>query len=131
MNNAIELHDSEISAVCLSDCELRVVFDPAYVHCSAGRPGVDPGLGYLQSAELVFTNAQLAQNGGDCTGTISGGFVANDLVEYANVIPLPLTLSGRISAEIIFNTGAVMKVTGSGLSCLLKGDARYLEAYEG
>ena len=65
------------------------------------------------------------------TGTISSGFIANELVEYANVIPVPITLSGHILAEITFNSGAVMKVTASGLFCVPTGDARFLEAYEG
>jgi hypothetical protein len=131
MNSAIELHDSDISAVRLSGSELRLVFNPAYVHRSAGRPGVDPGQGYLQPVELVFSDAQSSEHGGECIGTISSGFVANELVEYANVIPLPITLSGQVSAEITFNSGAVMRVTGSGLSCVSAGDARFLEAYEG
>ena len=131
MNSAIEFHDSDICAVRLSGSELRLVFNPAYVHRSAGRPGIDPGQGYLQPVEMVFSDAQSSEHGGECIGTISSGFVATELVEYANVIPLPIALSGQVSAEITFNSGAVMSVTGSGLSCVPTGDARFVEAYEG
>jgi hypothetical protein len=131
MNSALELHDSYICAVRLSGSELHLVFDPGYVHRSDGRPGIDPGHGYLQTAVLVFTDAQSSELGSECLGTISSGFVANELVEYANVIPLPLTLTGRVSAEITFNSGAVIRVTGTGLSCVPTGAARYLEAYKG
>ncbi|MEO7107843.1 MAG: hypothetical protein ABIZ09_15820 [Rhodoferax sp.] len=131
MNSAIEFHDSDISAVRLSGSELRLVFNPAYVHRSAGRPGIDPGKGYLQPVEMVFSDAQSSERGGECIGTISSGFVATELVEYANVIPLPIALSGQVWAEITFNSGAVMRVTSTGFACVPTGDARYLEAYEG
>ncbi len=131
MNSALELHDSDICAVRLSGSELRLVFKAAYVHRSTGRPGIDPGLGYLQPAEMVFTDAKFSEHGGDCMGTVSGGFVGNELVEHANVIPLPLTLSGQVSAEITFSSGAVIKISGTGLSCVQTGDAQYLEVYEG
>lgn len=131
MNSAIELHDSDIRELRRSGSELRVVFDPAYVHRSSGRPGTDPGEGFLQAGELVFVGGRATERGGACLGTLSDGFVAGRELKHSNVMPLPLALDGPVSAEFTFVSGAVLTVTGTSVCWIATGEARCLEAYEG
>jgi hypothetical protein len=131
MNSAIELHDSDIVELRRSGRELRVVLDPAYVHRSTGQPAIDSGSGHLQTGELVFAEAQVSELGGICVGTITDGFVAAGTVRHTNVVPLPLHLEGPVSAEFVFTSGAVLRVTSAGVIWVPTGEARYVEAYEG
>jgi len=55
--------------------------------------------------------------------------VEND--KFENVIPLPLGLSGPVSATIAFSSGSILAVTATGVCYRTTGPARFLEAYEG
>lgn len=131
MNSALELHDSDVLELRWRGSELRVVFDHAYLHQSAGRPGIDAGSGYLQPGELVFLAARVSELGGACVGTVSDGYVADGPMTHSNVVPLPLAVDGPVEAAFTFTSGAVLTVTGGGVSWVPTGEARYLEAYEG
>jgi hypothetical protein len=131
MNSAIELHDSEVAAIRMSGGALHVVFESAYVHRSAGQPGIDAGSGYAQPAEMVFSDAQYSQSGGPCIGTISDGEISTEGAKFENEIPLPFSALGHVSATIVFASGGVLKVTGKGVSCVATGPARFVEAYDG
>jgi hypothetical protein len=57
MNQAIELHDSELSAVVVHEDSVEVLLQSAYIRRSAGDPGKDADTGWLQSATLTFSGA--------------------------------------------------------------------------
>src|SRR5258708_25939873 len=99
MNSAIELHDSDVAAIRMSGGALHVVFESAYVHRSAGRPGTDAGSGYLQPAEMIFSDAQYSESAGPCTGAISDGEISTEVEKFDNMIPLPFSALGNVSAE--------------------------------
>ena len=130
MNAALELHDFEVTEVKVGRDTLRIVFDPAYVHCSSGRPGVDPGEGFLQPAELIFSEAAWSGLSAECGGTVSDGCV---LVgeESFGLVPCPLQISGEVAARIEFTSGKVLTVKAKGVSCETLGPGRWLEAYAG
>lgn len=131
MNTGVELHDSRVAEVTAVAQELRVAFRPAYVHESDGIPGTDSGWGYLQSVEFIFSDATFSEDG-ECRGTVSDGTVRTSTVEYANLVPLPLSASGKITAELVFTTGGVLKVSARAFSCRARGerDANFRERYE-
>lgn len=131
MNSALELHDSKVEAVRSLGGELRVVFISAYVHRSEGRPAVDAGIGYVEPAEMIFTDATYSESGGACVGTVSGGSLCADSTRFENLIPLPLSFSGRVSTTIAFSSGSVLEVTAAGVSYLATGPTRFVEAYDG
>jgi len=57
-NQWAELHDSEIAVLWYSQQnEAILIFSNLYIHESAGRAGVDQGIGWYQRAELVIENA--------------------------------------------------------------------------
>jgi hypothetical protein len=131
MNSAIELHDSKIEAMRMSGGDLHLVFSSAYVHRSAGRPGIDAGSGHVEPAEMVFAGASFSESGGTCIGPVSDGSLSVENGKFENFIPLPLGLSGRVSATIAFSSGSVLAVTATGVSYQATGPARFVEAYEG
>jgi hypothetical protein len=131
MNSAIELHDSEVTSVARDGQVVRVALEPAYVHRSTGRPGIDAGEGYLQAADLFFSGATGFEEEGICRGTVSDGYVSAGEREFANVVPLPFLFRGEISATFHFVSGGVLRIRASEVSCVLRGAARFVEAYEG
>ena len=114
-----------------SDATLHMIFEPAYVHRSTGRPGVDSGSGFLQPAEIVFTGAQFTEKDGPCTGSISEGLISVSGKQFNSVFPLPFNATGKVSAEFTFESGAVLSITGTGVSCASTGPAQLVDGYEG
>ena len=130
MNAALELHDSEVAEVKVGRDTLRIVFDPAYVHRSSGRPGIDAGDGFLQPAQLIFSEASWSGLPAECRGTVSDGSLLVD-EKSLGLVPCPLQVSGEIAARIEFTSGKVLTVEAKGLACELLGPGRWLEAYAG
>ena len=52
MNEAIEMHDSECLAVAVDEEGRGSVLPDAYVHRTAGEPGVSPGEGGVQRIRM-------------------------------------------------------------------------------
>ena len=131
MNNALELHDSEVSDIRMAGRTLHVVFESAYVHRSPGQPGIDAGSGYEQAAEMLFSEATYSESEGPCAGAVSDGVISTESAKFENVIPLPFSALGHVSATITFVSGGVLKVSGSAVSCVPTGPARFVEEYDG
>jgi hypothetical protein len=129
IKSALEFHDSEVVAVQMEENELHVVLEPAYIHRSAGRPGIDSGSGFLQSAEIVFTDAKFSEKEGPCSGPIEEGIVTVAGKRYNDMLPLPFTAVGAVSAEFTFESGSVLSINGAGINCFSKGQARFVEEY--
>lgn len=114
----------------MSGGALHVVFESAYVHRSSGQPGIDAGSGYAQPAEMVFSEAQYSEADGPCTGAVSDGVISTEGAKFENVVPLPFSALGHVSATITFVSGGVLKVTGRGVSCVATGPARFVETFK-
>jgi hypothetical protein len=131
MNSAIEFHDSEVASVRAVSGDLRLQFSAAYVHRSVGRPGIDSGEGFIQPAEVVFSNAVHSEANGPCIGAISDGAVVVNGEEYANHLPVPFAARGKVSGSFTFASGGVLTVAGAGVSCQVSGEAKFVEKYDG
>ncbi len=131
MKSALEFHDSDVVELRASETTLHMIFEPAYVHRSEGRPGVDAGSGFLQPAEIVFSGAKLTEKDGPCSGAISEGVITVSGKRFDSVLPLPFNQSGKASAEFTFESGAVLSVTATGVSCASTGPAVLVDGYEG
>ena len=57
MNQSIELHDSVLGEIGFAEGDAKLSFVHAYIHRSEGRPGIDPGTGWSQKAELIIEEA--------------------------------------------------------------------------
>jgi hypothetical protein len=129
MKSAIEFQGSEVVELKVEEGALHVVLEPAYVHRSQGRPGVDSGSGFLQSAEIVFADAKYVEKEGPGSGSITEGFVTVAGKRYSDMMPLPITATGVVTAEFTFESGSVLSVTAAGINCFSKGPASFVEEY--
>ena len=130
MNASLELHDSKVKLAEGASGTFRLVFSAAYVHRSEGRPGVDAGAGYIQPAELVFSEASWSEPSVACLGDLSDGWVSVN-GEKLSLVPLPFSASGQVSAEFVFVSGAVLSVSASSIACSPTGEPRFVENYAG
>jgi len=125
MNAALEFHDSEVSLVEGTDGTLRLLFSAAYIHRSEGHPGRDPGAGYMQPAELIFSGASWQGLSPECSGYLYDGSLTVD-GESLSLIPVPLTATGKLTAVFSF-LSAVLSVSASSVVCSVSGDPRFVE----
>jgi len=131
LKSAIEFHGSDVVELRQSEAELKMIFEPAYVHRSEGRPGVDSGSGFLQPAEIAFSGAKFTEKDGPCTGAIAEGLISVAGKKFDSVFPLPHNASGNITAEFTFDSGAVLTVTAAGVSSASTGPAVLVDGYDG
>ncbi|MDO9014660.1 MAG: hypothetical protein Q7U84_07790 [Polynucleobacter sp.] len=125
MNAALEFHDSEVSLVEGTDGILRLLFSAAYIHRSEGQPGREPGAGYMQPAEIIFSGASWQDLSPECSGYLYDGSLTVD-GESLSLIPIPFTATGKITAVFSF-LSAVLSVSASSVVCSVSGDPRFVE----
>lgn len=130
MKSAVELHDSSVSSACVAAGVLELTLHPAYIHISAGSPGVDQGEGHLGAVMLQFSNANLIGELCNLHGRISDG----DLVVHGisrSVVELPFAEVGRVSLSLILESGTAYFVEASSVQVSLVGPTRYVEPFTG
>lgn len=130
-NRVIELHDSEVSEIFQASQQVTVRFSAAYVHESEGTPGVDPGKGYVQGAELIVNKATMEGGLPDFPADISEGSLTLNGMRADNEIPVPFIFSGDFLMELTFISGHRIKVTGAAGTLSLFGDPEYVEDFPG
>lgn len=128
MNRGVEFHDSEVRLIEHPQGSVRMFFEPAYIHVSNGRPGVDSGEGHVQAAELVFETATCDEIPPECSGALSDGAVTVDGVSYS-LLPVPFIATGEVSAYFIFCTGAILKLSAKSVLCTVYGPSRFIETF--
>ena len=133
MNQLIELHDSVIAGIVFDAGATLITFSHAYIHQSDGVPGVDPGSGWSQRAELRINRSakpNVPENG---PYEISDGQLELDDVAYPNEIPIPLSHDGfvRLKLSVIDGEGmdSEIAVTGRDIELRLIGEAEHIEEF--
>ncbi len=130
-NRVIELHDSEVSAISQTTKEIIISFSFAYIHESEGVPGVDPGKGFGQKAELIVNGAAMEGALPDFPVDIGEGFLALNGVKSDNDIPIPFDFKGDFLMELAFVGGHRLRITGTSATLSLFGSIEYVEDYPG
>jgi hypothetical protein len=133
MNEAIELHDSELIAVSSMGDSIELSFCPAYIHRSEGRPGIDVGTGWIQGVTLTIRGAS-GFSPVALPATVSTGWlrIGGDL--HRNVIPTtgafegPIEFSAVVFAKEFTIKGDIM-IRGTHLSIALQGEPSYVEDF--
>ena len=131
MNSVVEIHDSVLASVSLLGSDLVLHLAPAYVHCSAGRPGIDPATRWVQDLDLVISDASAESLPSDLPAELSDGSFVVGEARWDNTIPLPLGVTAPVSLTATTNQGELLAVRGSGASVVTRGELRYIEAYPG
>lgn len=129
MNSEIELHDSTLASITPDGHDLILCLAPAYVHRSAGRPGIDQGSGWLQDIDLVISEAVVESLPTEFPVDLSEGSFSVGEVRCDNSIPLPLAVSGAVSLVAVTCRGELLAVRGTGASTVTRGELRYLEEF--
>jgi|SRR5580704_5104233 hypothetical protein len=126
MNEAIELHDSEVSGVIAVGTNVRIEFRPAYLHRREEEPGAIVGTGWLQDFDFVLTDASVIGMFEELPAYVFRGQISIDETTLKNWIPLPLVRSGsvRLKLEAGMNT---VEVIGNSIAVIAIGEATYLE----
>ena len=129
MNEAIELHDSELVAATFSGGEAVVSLSPAYIHRSIGQPGTDAGSGLLQPATLTLSSVSLTSEPTRLPATISDGYlrIGSDL--HTNIIPASGTFSGAIELSLTLSTAETLTIRARRISIQLHDEPSFVESF--
>lgn len=130
MNAAIEIHDSELSAIVVGQDRVTVRLDPAYVHRSPGRPGHDPGSGWLQPVEIVLFGGEIETPLPDMPCTLDAGCFSGG-ADFVNGISMPFALMSAVKFEAYTLEGNRIVIRGAGIEVKAAGQAKYVEEFPG
>lgn len=130
MNTVIEIHDSRVVGITNRDDAVIVHFQSAYLHKSEGRPGLDPGTGWVQEARLIFAEATTSGDFPDWPcGLIDGELIAGGERHY-NLIPVPFETAMPVELRLTFDSVHVVTVIGPGAKLELVGEPKYIEEFK-
>jgi hypothetical protein len=131
LNEAIELHDSTLGRVEHDSLEVRIYLTPAYVHKSAGEPGVAPGTGWTQDAVLVIRDGVLEGRLPEMPCELTDGIIAVGIDNWRNCIPLPFEHRGTVKLDLVIMWGGEFTVRGKAIRVTLTGEPKYVEEVPG
>jgi hypothetical protein len=126
-NRAIELHDSVLAFVDKQSGQLEIGLMPAYIHSSIGKPGVDPGTGWVQNITIVVENGIVEGQIPKMPCDLSGGTLKVGENASINMLVLPLDESGSVELKLEVMWGGQVVVRGSRILAILKGEPTYVE----
>ena len=124
---ALEFHDSVLASVERAGDELRLLFEPAYVHRSLGEPGQDVGTGWSVNALLTLFGAAVCQIPANLPCDIWEGSIRIGESAFDNVVPLPLDRAGETQIEIELNSGKILNASGTRVRLIAVGVYEFVE----
>jgi hypothetical protein len=133
MNEAIELHDSELVTVSSMGDSTVLSFCPAYIHRSEGRPGIDAGTGWTQAVTLTIRGASgfspVALPATVSTGWLRiGGDLRRNVIPAAGTFEGPIEFSAVVFAKEFTIKGDII-IRGSHLTIASQGEPSYVEDF--
>lgn len=126
MRSGLELHDSRVSQIEVTDGVATVYFSHAYIHKSQGTPGRDRGTGWSQEAQLVLSGVEGPGPMPSLPNTISEGFLEVGGIRH-EIIPLPFKRKVGARLYLVFADGSDMAIVGERPFIELGGRPIYLE----
>ena len=109
---------------------MTVQFEPAYLHRSDGEPGISPGSGWHQNAELVFRSASV-DGPPDNEGSVSEGTLNFQGVKL-NLVPAPCSrVCGGVAANFTLSDGSFLKIRAESVALKLLGEPVYIDTFPG
>ena len=127
----IEIHDSELKTVTVTDGNIVLELSPAYIHMSDGRPGIDAGTGWLQNAVIRVRGGELVGSINELPCTLWDGHLTVSDESFDNLVPIPLDSAGDIELQFTSISGESLQVRGEGITLELLGEPRYIEDVPG
>jgi hypothetical protein len=127
----IEIHDSELKTVTVSDGNIVLELSPAYIHMSDGRPGIDAGTGWIQNAVIRVGGGELLGSISELPCALRDGYLKVKDEFFDNLIPIPLDSAGNIELQFTSISGESVQVRGDHITLELLGEPRYIEDFPG
>ena len=127
----IEIHDSIVEKIVITNDEANLHFSSAYIHQSDGIPGRDVGTGWVQRAVLRIARPRISGAFSEFPVRLSGGRIMIGENSADNEIPVPLRHEGdfELRLEAFRKTNEVVTFEGSGAELELVGEPKYLEDF--
>lgn len=128
MSKALELHDSRVSFIDVSDGLATIGLSHAYIHKSKGRPGQDPGTGWSQEAWLYLHNAVMSGTSPPLPNTVFEGYLEVGGIRFE---PIPLPFKRKVGARLhlVFADGKTTDIVGEKPLIELSGSPIFLEDF--
>jgi hypothetical protein len=128
---AIEIHDSILEQIVLTDCDATLHFSSAYIHQSEGTPGRDAGTVWVQRAILRIARARVSGAFSEFPVRLSDGRISLGERSTDNEIPVPLRHEGRfeLRLETSRKSNEIVTFEGSGVELELVGEGKFLEHF--
>jgi hypothetical protein len=123
---SIELPGTEIDRITLIDATLRLHFARALiVKAMTGSP---ERTRWWQAGELVIDGAQPQDPLPQAPLVCAGGDIDDNIYTYRDMIPLPLSATGRVGCVLKSSDGGrSIRATGTALRLEMEGIAKYIE----
>jgi len=130
-NRAIEIHDSILECVSISQGRGELYFSKVCIHQSDGAPGVDAGSGWVQRAILRVNDVEMKGAFSEFPVDLGSGQIQIGEVRLSNTIPIPLRLEGAFELLLVamWQGQNVVSITGSGVELELIGEPKYVEEF--
>ena len=131
LNRIIELHDSKVESINQVGRRITVSFSAAYIHKSHGRPGVDPGTGWTQAAQVTFEPGEIRGESPDFPCPVWDGHLIIAGWPHAGSIPIPLNSFAAVELDLIFDETHKVQIIGKAVALSLIGKERFVENFPG
>jgi hypothetical protein len=128
VNEVIELHDSKLDAVTVTDGTAVLSLRPAYIHRSIARPAIDAGSGWTQDATITITEASLSASVMLPAIVFEGEVRIGDEI-LRNIIPTRARFQGAVAIELFLSPAQTLVVRGSSLAIDVQGEPSYVEKF--
>lgn len=130
MNSAIEIHDSVIDSVTEAGGRVVLYSSAVYIHKSLGKPGLDPGTGWVQKARLMIADAAVKSVFASFPAELLAGYLKLGDNIFENEIPIPLNFTGDIELRLETWNSQVILISGRGAELELLDEPTYVEDFQ-
>ena len=129
LNAAIELHDSVVAEISRVGSTMEIALR-AYIHQSAGQPGIDDGIELLQNIVISIEGGSVTGDVGELPSDIFDGKLEVGEQAFRNIIALPCDFSGPLTLTLFLSPDNRKLVTlGKRVSIRLDGPASYVQKF--
>jgi hypothetical protein len=130
LNAAIELHDSVVAEISRLESTVEIALRPAYVHQSAGQPGVDDGIGLVQNAVISVEEGSVTGELGELPSDIFDGEFEVGQQAFSNMIALPCDVAGSVTLTLFLSPdNRKLVIFGKRITIKLDGQPSYVEEF--
>jgi len=132
MCSYFEFHDSVLAAVVDDVARCIVELRPAYVHRSAGIPGVDAGEGFWQDLAITIECAKMKMPQLELPTDIGDGYLSVGDIRMANLAPTQLREEKKVLLKIVTMVdGTEIDIEGTSIEIRTIGEAVFAESFPG